>query len=54
MPPLPSVWTEVADQSAEAAEKLFWDAIKVLGRNDETDMFWPRDEPLDETSGDEL
>ena len=54
VPSLPPVWTEVADQSAEAAEKLFWDAIKVLGRSDETDTFWPRDEHLDETSGDEL
>lgn len=55
VPPLSSIWTEIADQSAEDAERLFWDTIKVLerGENGEIETFWPLVEPLDDNSGDE-
>ena len=55
VPPLSSTWTEIADHAAEDAEKLFWDAIKVLerGEHGKTETFWPVVEPLDDNSGDE-
>ncbi|KAF8529845.1 GDP dissociation inhibitor-domain-containing protein [Gautieria morchelliformis] len=55
VPGLTCAWTEIADQSAEDAEKLFWDAVKMLGHGEdgEIETFWPAAETPDETSGDE-
>jgi hypothetical protein len=55
VPGLTSAWTEIADQAAEDAESLFWDAVKILsrGEDDEIETFWPAAETPDDTSGDE-
>jgi hypothetical protein len=55
VPQLPLFWTEIADQSAEDAESLFWNAVKVLERdeNKEIEAFWPPLEAVDDNSGDE-
>lgn len=56
VPQLPSAWTEIADQSTEDAENLFWDAIKMLDRYEsgEIESFWPPVQTADETSSDEM
>ncbi|KAF8510900.1 hypothetical protein JB92DRAFT_3144248 [Gautieria morchelliformis] len=55
VPGLTCAWTEIADQAAEGAERLFWDAVKMLGHGEdgEIETFWPAAETPDETSGDE-